>query len=32
MFAFGRPFITDPDLVERLEAGAPLANLGMATL
>jgi N-ethylmaleimide reductase len=32
LFAFGRPFIANPDFVERLKAGAPLANLDMATL
>jgi N-ethylmaleimide reductase len=32
LFAFGRPFIANPDLVERLEAGAPLAQLNPATL
>jgi N-ethylmaleimide reductase len=26
MFSFGRPFIANPDLVERLAAGAPLAE------
>lgn len=26
LFAFGRPFIANPDLVERLRAGAPLAD------
>ncbi|MGH1560257.1 hypothetical protein ACRAWD_26710 [Caulobacter segnis] len=25
LFAFGRPFIANPDLVERLKTGAPLA-------
>lgn len=32
LFAFGRPFIANPDLVERLKAGAPLANPNPATL
>ena len=32
LFAFGRPFIANPDLVERLKTGAPLANLNAATL
>ncbi|MHA7685379.1 alkene reductase [Cupriavidus sp. PET2-C1] len=32
LFAFGRPFISNPDLVERLKAGAPLAQLNPATL
>lgn len=32
LFAFGRPFIANPDLVERLKTGAPLANLNPATL
>lgn len=32
LFAFGRPFISNPDLVERLETGAPLAVLDPATL
>lgn len=32
LFAFGRPFIGNPDLVERLEIGAPLAALDPATL
>lgn len=32
LFAFGRPFIANPDLVERLKAHAPLANLNPATL
>jgi N-ethylmaleimide reductase len=32
LFAFGRPFIANPDLVERLKAGAPLADLNPATL
>ncbi|MGH8813069.1 MAG: alkene reductase [Advenella sp.] len=32
LFAFGRPFIANPDLVERLKAGAPLATLDQATL
>ncbi|WKL56729.1 alkene reductase [Asticcacaulis sp. ZE23SCel15] len=32
LFAFGRPFISNPDLVERLKSGAPLAELNPATL
>jgi N-ethylmaleimide reductase len=32
LFVFGRPFISNPDLVERLEIGAPLAPLNPATL
>lgn len=32
LFAFGRPFIGNPDLVERLKAGAPLAAFDPATL
>jgi N-ethylmaleimide reductase len=32
LFAFGRAFISNPDLVERLQAGAPLAALNPATL
>ncbi|MBI6853706.1 alkene reductase [Pseudomonas cichorii] len=32
LFAFGRPFISNPDLVERLGASAPLAPLDPATL
>jgi len=32
LIAFGRPFISNPDLVERLKAGAPLAPLNPATL
>jgi N-ethylmaleimide reductase len=32
LFAFGRPFIANPDLVERLKVGAPLADFDMATL
>lgn len=32
LFAFGRPFIANPDLVERLESGAPLAGFNMATV
>jgi N-ethylmaleimide reductase len=32
LFAFGRPFIGNPDLVGRLKAGAPLATLNPATL
>ena len=32
LVAFGRPYIANPDLVERLMAGAPLAPLDPATL
>ncbi|MFP2961122.1 alkene reductase [Myxococcus sp. 1LA] len=32
LFAFGRPYIANPDLVERLKTGAPLAGLDPATL
>lgn len=32
LFAFGRPFISNPDLIERLKTGAPLAQLDPATL
>lgn len=32
LFAFGRPFIANPDLVERLKTGAPLAELDPDTL
>ncbi|GAB4045780.1 alkene reductase [Spirosoma litoris] len=32
LVAFGRPFIANPDLVERLETGAELAQLDPATL
>lgn len=32
LFAFGRPFIANPDLVERLTHGVPLAALDPATL
>lgn len=32
LFAFGRPFIGNPDLVERLKSGAPLAAFNPATL
>lgn len=32
LFAFGRPFIANPDLVERLQSGAPLAEIDPATL
>ena len=32
LFAFGRPFIANPDLVERLKAGAPLAAPNPATI
>ncbi|MDN7636076.1 alkene reductase [Burkholderia cepacia] len=32
LFAFGRAFISNPDLVERLKTGAPLAQPNFATL
>lgn len=32
LFAFGRPFIANPDLIERLKTGAPLATLVPETL
>jgi N-ethylmaleimide reductase len=32
MVAFGKPFISNPDLVERLRQDAPLAALNQATL
>ncbi|CCE01739.1 alkene reductase [Bradyrhizobium sp. STM 3809] len=32
LIAFGRPFIANPDLVERLKTGAPLNELDRATL
>lgn len=32
LFAFGRPFVANPDLVERIKADAPLAALNPATL
>lgn len=32
LFAFGRPFISNPDLVERLKTGAALAPINPATL
>ncbi|TCU38129.1 alkene reductase [Rhizobium azibense] len=32
LIAFGRPFIANPDLVDRLRKGAPLANFNPATL
>ena len=32
LFAFGRPFISNPDLVERLKTGASLASLNPETL
>ncbi len=31
LIAFGRPFISNPDLVERLQAGAPLAQADEST-
>lgn len=32
LIAFGRPFIANPDLVERLQSGAPLAAIDPTTL
>ncbi len=32
LIAFGRPYIANPDLVERLKSGAPLAELNRETL
>ena len=32
LVAFGRPFVANPDLVERMREGAPLAQLDPATL
>jgi N-ethylmaleimide reductase len=32
LVAFGRPFIANPDLVERLETGAPLAEIDWTTV
>jgi N-ethylmaleimide reductase len=32
LIAFGRPYIANPDLVQRLHDGAPLAKLDQATL
>ncbi|MGV8831139.1 MAG: alkene reductase [Devosia sp.] len=32
LFAFGRPFIANPDLVARMQNGTPLAELNPATL
>jgi N-ethylmaleimide reductase len=32
LIAFGRPFISNPDLVERLQSGAPLAEMNPATI
>jgi N-ethylmaleimide reductase len=32
LVAFGRPFIANPDLVERLRTGAPLADTGWTTV
>jgi N-ethylmaleimide reductase len=32
LVAFGRPFIANPDLVERLQSGAPLAEIDPATI
>ncbi len=31
LICFGRPFISNPDLVERLRSGAPLATPDQAT-
>ncbi|MDB5392499.1 MAG: alkene reductase [Rhodospirillales bacterium] len=32
MVSFGRPYIANPDLVERLATGAPLAELDRGTV
>ena len=32
LIAFGRPYIADPDLVERLATGPPLAEVGWETV
>ncbi|MEJ5083839.1 MULTISPECIES: alkene reductase [unclassified Ochrobactrum] len=32
LIAFGRPFVANPDLVERLQSGAPLAEVNPATI
>lgn len=32
LFAFGKPFIANPDLIERLKTGAPLASFDPSTL
>jgi N-ethylmaleimide reductase len=32
LVAFGRPFIAHPHLVQRLKAGAPLAEIGCTTV
>lgn len=32
LFAFGKPFISNPDLVERFKGGAPLAQMNPATI
>jgi N-ethylmaleimide reductase len=32
LIAFGRPYIANPDLVERLRANAPLSDIDKATL
>jgi N-ethylmaleimide reductase len=32
LIAFGRPFIANPDLVDRLKAGAPLAEIDWSTV
>ncbi|AYM60780.1 alkene reductase [Agrobacterium fabrum] len=32
LIAFGRPFIANPDLVKRLQSGAPLAEIDPATI
>jgi N-ethylmaleimide reductase len=31
LVAFGRPYVANPDLVERLETGAPLAEIDWET-
>jgi N-ethylmaleimide reductase len=32
LVAFGRPFIANPDLIERLKTGAPLAEIDRTTV
>ena len=32
LVAFGRPFISNPDLVERFKSGAPLAEVDWSTV
>jgi N-ethylmaleimide reductase len=32
LVAFGRPFIANPDLVERLKTGAPLSEIDWTTV